>query len=294
MKTGWKKWFRKRYIALFIPLIMFVSAQSGCLSFRMSDARQEAHLRKAGQRQPTFHTFQKNGHTIHYTQISENDSLPVLLLLHGSPGSSSAFIDYLADRRLSRVARLIAVDRPGNGYADYGKSVPSLSMQSALLKPIVEKHLPRPVIVLGHSLGGPVAARMAMDYPELLHSIILVAPSIDPGLEPKEGWFRRPMDWFFIRWLLPPSIVVSNQEILSLKKELEEMLPLWEKINLPVTVIQGEKDGFVPKENADFAKKMLKNSPSVDTIIVSGGSHFIVWTQYERMIREILMRLPGK
>ena len=283
-----KKRFRIYHFIVLLPLILFSISQLGCLSFRMSNAKQEEYLLKTTQRKPDFIEYQKNGRTIHYTRVAESDSLPVIIFLHGSPGSSSAYIDYLSDKRLSKVAQLISVDRPGFGYSDYGKSEGSLEEQASLMKPIVEKYLPNRVILAGHSLGGPLAVRMAMDYPELISGIVLVAPSVAPELEPKDGWYRKPMNWFFIRWMFPKSFVVSNQEILPLREELTKMLPLWQNINLPVTVIQGDKDKFVPMENAAFAKKMLVNAPEVKVVMIPNGSHFILWTEYEKVVQEIL------
>ena len=50
---------------------------------------------------------------IHAISISAADSLPLVLLVHGSPGSADAFLDYLADTVLSKKARLVTIDRPG-------------------------------------------------------------------------------------------------------------------------------------------------------------------------------------
>jgi pimeloyl-ACP methyl ester carboxylesterase len=55
-----------------------------------------------------------------------------------------------------------------------------------------------------------------------------------------------------------------------------------------VTVIQGDKDKFVPMENAAFAQKMLVNAPEVKIVMIPNGSHFILWTEYEKVVQEIL------
>jgi pimeloyl-ACP methyl ester carboxylesterase len=99
-----------------------------------------------------------------------------------------------------------------------------------------------------------------MDYPQLVGSLILVAPSVDPALEPKE-WYRKVGDFLLVRPLLPAEIDVSNQEILPLRGELTRMLPGWKTLTLPITVIQGEKDQLVPAANADFVKRSAVNAP---------------------------------
>ena len=132
-----------------------------------------------------------------------------------------------------------------------------------------------------------MAARLAMDYPNEIGGLILVAPSIDPELEPEE-WYRPVGNVIPFRWWLPVELRVSNQEILPLKKELQEMLPLWPTIRVPVTVIQGTKDNLVAPGNAAFAKRMLVNAPT-NIIMVPDMNHFIPWSRPD-LIREALLQ----
>jgi pimeloyl-ACP methyl ester carboxylesterase len=129
---------------------------------------------------------------------------------------------------------------------------------------------------------------MAMDYPDLVDGLVLVAASIDPKLEPREAWFRVPLSTPFLRWLVPRSFRASNDELVGLKEELEEMVPGWSQIKVPVTVIQGGKDGFVPAANADFARQMLTHA-EVDFVLDPEWDHFIVWSRPE-LIREAVLR----
>jgi pimeloyl-ACP methyl ester carboxylesterase len=133
----------------------------------------------------------------------------------------------------------------------------------------------KPAILVGHSLGGPIAARMSINYPKEVGALILVSPSIDPGLEPEE-WYRFPLALPFIRWILPASLDMTNREILHLRKELEQMLPLWEEIKAPTTVIQGSKDNLVDPDNAKFAQKMIINAP-LKIQVETEADHFIPW-----------------
>ena len=107
------------------------------------------------------------------------------------------------------------------------------------------------------SLAGPIIARMAMDYGELIDGLVSVAGSLSPDLEPKE-WYRpyfKAVPWFFADML-----VASNLEIMAHKAELTKMLPLWETIKTPTIVIQGTKDDLVHPNNAAFAKAKMINA----------------------------------
>ncbi len=249
------------------------------LKFRKSEAEQKAILASKGQTDVQFGTYESNGRNIHYTK-SGAPGEALVLMVHGSPGSSDAMLDYLADTNLTKQALVVTVDRPGFGYSDFGKAERSLSAQAQQLRPLVEKYRTpgKKTILVGHSYGGPLIARMAMDFPELVNGLVIVAGSIDPELEP-EFWWARPLDWWALRWMLPPAFRVSNQEILPLKNELEDMLPFWADISCPVTVIQGTKDSLVPAGNADFARRMLVNSRPLQVQMLEGEDHFIMWTK---------------
>ncbi len=258
--------------------------------FRKSDKEISDYFQYAAVK-PTFHTIQSNGRAVHYAALGP-DSLPVVVFVHGSPGSWYAFIDFFRDSTLYRRARLVALDRPGFGKSGLGQPEPSLPKQAAALAAVLKQVIPggRAVLV-GHSLGGPVIARFAMDYPDMVRSLILVAPSIDPDLEKKE-WFRPLLGSFPFRQLLPGELDASNREIRPLREELVAMLPLWASIRVPVTVIQGDKDDLVPPGNADFARRMLVNAP-VTIQMLPGMNHFIPWSRPDTMHDAILKALDA-
>jgi len=132
-------------------------------------------------------------------------------------------------------------------------------------------------------------ARAAMDFPERVGGLILVAPSIDPELE-KVRWFQYPADWQLLSWLVPPALRTSNREVLPLKGELQALLPLWAGISQVVTVIQGEKDVLVPAANADFAVARLVNA-RVTSVRVPDMNHFVPWTHPSLIEQAILDQL---
>lgn len=235
------------------------------------------------------HSYRVGFRELHYVKAGD-PTKPLLLFVHGSPGSLSAFIHFLTDSSLLRNALMITADRPGFGYSNFGNGEPSLQKQGEALKPILDKYQSnRPVILVGHSLAGALIIRMAAEYPTLVDGLIIVAGSVDPELEPNETWFRAPLATPFLSWILPNSFRASNEEIYQLKPELERMLPLWEKVKCPVTIIQGAKDVLVPAENAAFAKKMLVNAP-VEMVLVEDMNHFVPWS-HPHLIREAALKM---
>ncbi|MFN0080967.1 MAG: alpha/beta fold hydrolase [Ferruginibacter sp.] len=228
---------------------------------------------------PVQHRILVNGRTSNYAEIG-NDSLPVAFFVHGSPGSWSAFVDFMKDTVLLKKVKIVSVDRIGFGYSELGEGEKSLSKQAEYLLPLVQQYKKpgKKLILIGHSLGGPLVAKMAMDYPSLINNLIIVAGSISPYLEPNEKWFRIPLNFLPVNVLIPKSFRSSNLELLYLKPELIKMLPYWKNILQPVTIIQGNKDILVNPKNAAFAKEMLVNSRKLDFVIVDDMNHFVPWT----------------
>lgn len=257
-----------------------------CLQFRMSNSEIDTFFKDTNQPWK-LNQYELEKSRINYLQVG-NPNLPLVLFVHGSPGSLSAFIDFMKDTMLLQKANMISVDRPGFGASNFGYAEGSLKKQAALLKPILEKHKNnRPIILVGHSLGGPVIARIAMDYPDLVDRLIIVAGSIDPDLEPNE-WFRGPLATPFLKWAMPRSFRASNDEIYQLEPQLQEMLSDWTLIKAPTIVIQGAKDDLVHPGNAYFAKKMITQAP-VEVIIIDDMNHFVPWT-HPHLIRDAILK----
>jgi len=246
----------------------------------------ESELRELGLESKTYSVGPR---TIHYIETVPS-ALPIVVFVHGSPGSWKDYQTYMVSTELRNQTHMISIDRPGFGKSGFGKHEPSIQQQAALMKPVLEKSTNKSgVILVGHSLGGPVAARMAMEFPDLVRGLILIAPSIDPSLE-KLQWYNRLLDFSLIQFFLPTALIASNREILPLKQELIQMLPLWDRIRCSTTVIQGGQDELVSPNNANFAERVLKDiNPQIIRLPEAG--HLIIWEQPEVTINAILSML---
>ena len=283
--------FSKRLLIGYVILFIISQILSSCLTFKVS--QKEIDKKFVGYvMKPVQHQMEVQGVKMNYAEIG-SDSLPVAFFVHGSPGSWGGFIDFMKDSVLLKKVKMVAVDRIGFGDSDFGNAEKSLVVQAEFLKPVVAKYKEsgKKIILIGHSLGGPLIARMAMDYPELIDNLIIVAGSIAPDLEPNEKWFRIPMDFMPISIIIPASFRASNHEILYLKPELEKMLPLWKNIHQPVIVIQGGKDFLVNPKNADFAEKMLVNAKNLKIVRVDTMNHFVPWSHPQLIKKAIIESL---
>jgi pimeloyl-ACP methyl ester carboxylesterase len=98
---------------------------------------------------------------------------PAVLLIHGLGGQVAHFT-FAVTSLLAARYRVVAVDRPGNGHSGPGDA--DLAAQARVLAALIEQlGLQRPVVV-GHSLGGAVALALALDHPQHVAGLALLAP----------------------------------------------------------------------------------------------------------------------
>ena len=219
---------------------------------------------------------------------AENGSPKQLIVfVHGTPGSLSTFLRYVNDPVMREHFHMISVTRPG--WIDSSATkIPSLTEQAKALEPIVRMDLSgKGAILMGHSYGGPVIARTAMDYPDLVAGLIFVATTADPEFSGPR-WYNR-FAVVLPRFILGASLKGANAEIMPLRPQREAMRLRWQDLVMPVLIVQGDQDRLVNPRNADFMKKMLVNA-DVTYLRREGQGHFVLWEEAE-LIRDTLIEI---
>jgi pimeloyl-ACP methyl ester carboxylesterase len=98
-----------------------------------------------------------------------------LLLLHGY-GESLMGYRAVFDA-LARRYRVIAVDLPGFGLSDKPDLPYDLASYRHRLGDFLGRWTRGPVVVVGHSMGGEIAAALALDHPDRVAAVVLIAPA---------------------------------------------------------------------------------------------------------------------
>ncbi|MGQ0703713.1 MAG: alpha/beta fold hydrolase, partial [Gemmatimonadales bacterium] len=98
-----------------------------------------------------------------------------LVLLHGYGESLTtwrAVFDRLAERH-----RVVALDLPGFGESDKPDSSYALPAITQRLGRFLDRWTEGPVVLVGHSMGGELAAQLALDRPDRVRLLVLIAPA---------------------------------------------------------------------------------------------------------------------
>ena len=115
-----------------------------------------------------------NGEDVHV--IRSGDAGPVILMIHGASANAREFTSTLAPR-LDASHRVLMADRPGHGYSERPDDSDELATQAAQMAGVLKSLAPdEKAVLVGHSFGGAVALRVALDYPELVKGLVLLAP----------------------------------------------------------------------------------------------------------------------
>jgi pimeloyl-ACP methyl ester carboxylesterase len=134
-----------------------------------------------------------------------------VLCVHGMSGAATNWTDFMGE--LAVGFRCTAVDLPGSGFSPppktaAGYGIPALA---ATVGKVIEDQLTAPVHLVGNSMGGAVAVKLAAARPDLVRTLTLISPAL-PDRVPNAAMLRFPLlalprlgDWIAGRAALIPA-----------------------------------------------------------------------------------------
>jgi pimeloyl-ACP methyl ester carboxylesterase len=120
---------------------------------------------------PTFATA--DGAELSYFEQGPRGGMPILLL-HGWQGAGAVWTPIV--ERLAARYRTIAVDLRGFGESNAAPGPYRVETFSDDLSALVASLDLDPMVVVGHSMGAAIAQRFAIDRPDAVEGLVLVAP----------------------------------------------------------------------------------------------------------------------
>ena len=245
----------------------------------------------------------KVGEQSFFVQDSGPQDAPSLVLLHGF-GASLQTWDAWAEE-LEKDTRVVRIDVPGFGLSgpaannDYSDAA-----DVARLLALLDQLGLQQVALGGHSMGGRIAWNFAVAHPERVSQLILVSPDgfPDPSSTSEKTYKVSPMlglmQFSLPAWalkmgvapaygdesLLTPQVMRRYQDMLRApgvrSAVIERMrqsrninpVPLLQSLKMPVLLVWGEKDAFIPISNA---QDYLKAIPQATLVSLPHAGHVV-------------------
>ena len=174
---------KARRIALYASLGV-VLASTGVAAFmpeRVLDAEFARQRWLAG---ASVHSRKIGDHRWTYLEAGQG---PLIVLVHGFTGSKENWLSVM--RRLAKTHHVIAPDLPGWGESERQASAgygPSAQVERLAL--FLKAQNEKPVLLVGHSMGGQIVGLLAARHPELVDRILLMSAA---GVKFGENEFGR-------------------------------------------------------------------------------------------------------
>lgn len=148
-----------------------------------------AYVRRVEARWPAEGRFIDTGEARVHVREAGAEGAPRVLLIHGANANLRELWGPFADD-LARDFRVIAMDRPGMGYSTRPRRDGHKLATQAKLAAAVLRETGGRAIVVGHSFGAGVALRTAIEAPDLVAGLVLIAPASHPFPGEPIWWAR--------------------------------------------------------------------------------------------------------
>jgi pimeloyl-ACP methyl ester carboxylesterase len=200
---------------------------------------------------------------------------PTVVLVHGIGMSHRSF--HRLQGALSRTHRTIAVDLPGfGGLPPVGRRVEPAEYADLVVRAVATRGA-SDLVVLGQSMGAQIAVEAALRHPDVVGSVVLVGPVVDPrrGSLPRLG-LGLGLDRRFESTRM--NVVVFSDYVRSLRQYFHEVRPMQRfpmldrvrQLTVPVLVIRGEHDPLAVHE---WAERVVAAADRAALVELPGGHH---------------------
>lgn len=270
------------------------------------------------------------GATLHVVDIGPHDPLPIVML-HGASSNLEVMRQPVGER-LAKSHRVILIDRPGHGWstrAHLEDSTPAI--QGRMIDEALAKLGVGRAIFVVHSWAGALGARIALDYPERVAGMVMLAPVAYPwpgGV----GRYNRivampvigpmlaytvtlPLGTFLIgsgvrgvflpqpvpdRYLentatslllRPREFLANAHDLVTLKAAVAEQAQHYAAIKAPITIITGDVDKTVSTNI--HSRPLAATAPNAKLIVLPGLGHMVQNAVPDLVISEIEAMIGG-
>jgi pimeloyl-ACP methyl ester carboxylesterase len=263
------------------------------------------------------------GARLHVVEIGPRDAPPIVML-HGA--SSNLEVMRPLAERLSHTHRVVLIDRPGHGWSTREKFSDSTPQpQARMIAEALQKLGLEPAIFVAHSWSGALALRIALDHPDRVAGLVMLAPVAYPwpggvsqynyvvttpvigpllantltlplGLMLADSGARSvftpqtmPRDFVkdsATRLLLRPREFIANAwDLVTLRAAMAEQAPRYGTITAPITIIAGDVDKTVSTHI--HSQPLARTAKNTKLIVLNGVGHMIQFAAPDLVVAEI-------
>jgi pimeloyl-ACP methyl ester carboxylesterase len=264
------------------------------------------------------------GAKLHVEDIGPRAGLPIVMI-HGASSNLEAMRQPLGDR-LAQHHRVILIDRPGHGWStrdDLQNSLPAA--QARMIDGALDKLGVSSAIIVVHSMAGTLGARMALDYPQRVAGLVMLASVANPWpggvgeynkivTTPVIGsllayTITLPLGWFLTEpgaravflpqtmpagyvdatatplLLRPREFLANAWDLVTLKAAVAEQAPRYAAIAAPTLLIAGDADKTVSTEI--HSRRFAATVPGAKLIVLQNVGHMVQNAAPDLVVREI-------
>lgn len=284
---------------LILALVVFLAVASGALLY-LSPAAQLATYQAIEQWRAGLdeRSISINDLAIHYYEGGPQGA-ETIVLVHGFGADKSTWLWFARD--LTERYHVIAVDLPGFGASDRPHGSYDVGTQVERLAAFTEALAIRRLHLVGHSMGGHIAALYAARYRQQVTSLTLMANAgvsapqrseffqhldehgDNPLLVTTTPQYDRLLDWLFVA---PPQLPESIHQYLAQRavddnphqREVFEHLqqrylplePELPRISAPTLLLWGDQDRILDVSSIEVMKPLLADAR---VVIMKGCGH---------------------
>lgn len=212
-----------------------------------------------------------------------------IIFIHGAGGATSVWL--FQKIYFERTNRVMLVDLPGHGKSA-GDSRDSIEAYSEAVRNVLEEHNAGPVHLAGHSMGGAIAMHLAITYPVLFKSLVLIGtgaklkvhPEILEGIKKdKEKTARAIIETAYSS--SAPAILKERSLGEYIKNDTQtvfndftacdrfDFMGSLGGISLPTLIICGNEDRFTPPKYSGY---LAENIPGSVLALIKGAGHMVM------------------
>lgn len=272
------------------------------------------------------------GGTLHVLDIGPRDAIcPPVVMLHGASSNLEVMRQPVGEL-LSRKHRVILIDRPGHGWSTRARLEDSTpEIQARMVEEVLGKLGVTSAIFVVHSWAGALGARIALDYPQAVAGLVMLAPVAYPwpggvgrynrliatpvvgplfaytitlplGLllvdsGSRGAFLPQTMPDGFVKntatplLLRPREFIANARDLVTLKAAVAEQAPRYAAIKMPVTIITGDADKTVSTDR--HSRPFAAAAPHAKLIVLPGVGHMIQQAAPDLVIAEVEAMISG-